>query len=117
MQLDVFPDQIRLRREEPEKNTRRFYMMVVQRDLFGGASLVREWGRLGSPGRVQIDHHPDEGQAIDALANLMTVKRKRGYQLDHAPLVQRLDLAANSGQGGVSKKFKRHSAESATWTG
>ncbi|WP_372922891.1 WGR domain-containing protein [Roseovarius sp.] len=77
MQLDVFPDQTRLRREEPEKNVRRFYMMVVQRDLFGGASLVREWGRLSSPGRVQIDHHPDEGQAIDALANLMTVTRAR----------------------------------------
>ncbi|MDB4111152.1 WGR domain-containing protein [Yoonia sp.] len=97
MQLDVFPDQIRLRREEPSKNVRRFYMMVVQPDLFGGASLIREWGRLGSAGQVRIDHHADEGQAINALSNLMASKRKRGYHSDHAPVAQRLELAAHNG--------------------
>ncbi|MGI3212650.1 WGR domain-containing protein, partial [Roseovarius tibetensis] len=29
-----------LRRKDPTKNMRRFYKMVVQRDLFGGASLI-----------------------------------------------------------------------------
>ena len=82
MQFEVFPDQIRLRREEPAQNLRRFYMMVVQRGLFGGASLIREWGRQGSAGQVRIDHHPDEGRAINALADLMAAKRKRGYRLD-----------------------------------
>lgn len=78
-QLEVFPDRMHLRREEPSKNMRRFYLMTVQRDLFGGASLIREWGRLGSPGRVQVEHHPDEGHAVDALADIATAKRKRGY--------------------------------------
>jgi predicted DNA-binding WGR domain protein len=41
--------------------------MTVQRDLFGGASLIREWGRVGSPGKVRIEHHPDEGHALNAL--------------------------------------------------
>lgn len=79
MQFEVFPDHIQLRREEPAKNMRRFYLLRVQRDLFGGASLVREWGRIGSPGQVRIDHHRDEGHAINALADLVASKRKRGY--------------------------------------
>jgi len=79
MQLDIFPDQTRLRREDASRNMRRFYLIVVQRDLFGGASLIREWGRIGSAGQIRIDHHPDEGRAVYALAELVTVKRNRGY--------------------------------------
>jgi predicted DNA-binding WGR domain protein len=78
-QLEVFPDRLHLRREDPAQNMRRFYLMTVQRDLFGGASLIREWGRMGSPGRVHVEHHLDEGQAVDALSDIATAKRKRGY--------------------------------------
>jgi predicted DNA-binding WGR domain protein len=80
-QLEVFPDRLHLRREEPSKNLRRFYLMTAQRDLFGGATLIREWGRIGSPGKLQIEHHPDEGRAVNALAEIMAAKRKRGYQV------------------------------------
>lgn len=80
MQTELFPDQMLLRREDTSRNMRHFYMMVVQRDLFGGVSLVREWGRVGSSGQVRIDHHPDEGRALDALADLASVKRRRGYR-------------------------------------
>ena len=80
MQLEVFPDRMHLTREDPTKNLRRFYLMTVQRDLFGGASLIREWGRMGSPGRVFIEHHRDEGHAVNALSDLVAAKRKRGYQ-------------------------------------
>ena len=34
-QLEIFPDSLILRRVEPERNMRRFYLMTVQRDLFG----------------------------------------------------------------------------------
>jgi predicted DNA-binding WGR domain protein len=37
----------------------------------------REWGRLG---KLRVNHHPDEDRAVDALADLVDVKRKRGYQ-------------------------------------
>jgi predicted DNA-binding WGR domain protein len=47
-QFEVFPDRLHLRRVDPAKKMRRFYLMTVQRDLFGGAQLVREWGRIGS---------------------------------------------------------------------
>jgi len=87
MQLEIFPDQMYLFREDSSRNMRRFYLMAVQRDLFGGASLIREWGRIGSSGQLRIDHHPDEGKAVDALADLVTAKRKRGYRLLHAPVL------------------------------
>ena len=80
-QREVFPDRMRLRRENPAKNVQRFYMMTVQRDLFGGASLIREWGRIGSSGQMRVDHHRDEGHAVDSLAEIMNAKRKRGYDL------------------------------------
>ena len=80
-QLDVFPTSLRLSRIEPSRNMRRFYIMTVQRDLFGKAVLQREWGRIGSPGRVRIDPHDDEGLAISALLKLAAAKRKRGYAI------------------------------------
>ncbi len=81
IQLDVFPTDLHLRRIDPERNMRRFYGMTVQPDLFGGASLIRVWGRIGTRGRKIIDTHSDEGSAISALMKLAEVKRRRGYML------------------------------------
>ena len=78
-QAEVFPSRIKLRRIDPVQKMRRFYLLTVQRDLFGGATLVREWGRIGSGGKLKTSHHADEGQAIDALAHLAQQKFKRGY--------------------------------------
>jgi len=79
-QLQVFPDRTLMKRVDPAKKMHRFYLMTVQRDLFGGASLTREWGRIGSSGQVRTDYHADEGQAVDALADLAKQKTKRGYK-------------------------------------
>jgi len=80
-QLEVFPTCLHLRRIDPACNMRRFYRMTVQRDLFGGASLIRAWGRIGSRGQELIERHEDEGLAISALMQLAQAKRKRGYEL------------------------------------
>lgn len=77
LQLDLFAETVELRRLEPDRNMARFYLMVLQPDLFGGVDLVREWGRIGSPGRVCVSHHPDRGQAVDALADHARAKRRR----------------------------------------
>lgn len=79
-QPEIFPDRLYLKREDLGRNMRRFYVMTVQRDLFGGASLIREWGRVGSAGKVVVSHHRDEGQAVDALSEIASSKHKRGYQ-------------------------------------
>lgn len=70
---------MKLRRVDPAQNMRRFYLMQVQPDLFGGASLVREWGRIGSRGRVLVEHHADEGEAVTSLLTMARVKSRRGY--------------------------------------
>lgn len=79
IQLDVFPTDLQMRRIDPARNMRRFYRLSVQPDLFGGATLIREWGRIGLRGQMMIESHPDEGRAITALLKLTAVKKRRGY--------------------------------------
>ena len=83
-QLEFFSDRVLLRRVDAERNMRRFYLMTVQRDLFGGTTLMREWGRIGCAGKVRISHHYDEGRAVDALAETARIKQRRGYRSDKA---------------------------------
>ena len=44
---------IYLERHDAAKNKHRFYQMYVTPGIFGDWSLVREWGRVGSPGTVR----------------------------------------------------------------
>ena len=67
-------------RIEPGKNAYRFYALALWPDLFGGVSLAREWGRIGSPGKLRLDHFDSEEQAGRALARLAAAKRRRGYR-------------------------------------
>jgi predicted DNA-binding WGR domain protein len=80
-QLEAFPLLLHLRRIDPAHNMRRYYRMAIQSDLFGKASLVREWGRIGSRGQTMVETHPDEGQAVNALMKLACVKQRKGYVL------------------------------------
>lgn len=78
-QMEVFPTAVDLKRIDPSVNMRRFYRMSVQPDLFGGASLVREWGRIGFRGQTLVEQHDDEGRAVNALMKLAATKQRRGY--------------------------------------
>lgn len=78
-QLDMFPDDIRIERSDPGRNMHRFYRMHIQPDLFGGAVLVKEWGRIGTAGRQRMEPFEDVGRAIDALVAHLHSKRRRGY--------------------------------------
>jgi predicted DNA-binding WGR domain protein len=57
----------------------RFCRLRFQPILWGGTALVREWGCIGSLGRVRNDHHPDDLTAVVAAARLERSKRRRGY--------------------------------------
>lgn len=70
LQRDLFPTSIYLRQVDPARNRRRFYAMSVQRDLFGDWTLVREWGRIGRPGRLRADGYGSLREAQSALARL-----------------------------------------------
>ena len=80
-QLSLFPDQVRLTKVVPDENQHRFYLMRTLPDLFGSCGLLREWGRMVSPGRLRLDWHADEGAAVNALTNLARQKQRRGYQV------------------------------------
>jgi predicted DNA-binding WGR domain protein len=67
-------------RIEPARNAFRFYRLAVWPDLFGGYSLAREWGRIGSAGKLRLDSYESEEQAIAALDRLVHAKCRRGYR-------------------------------------
>lgn len=79
-QLDLFPEDIRIEHIDPEANMYRYYRLRLLPDLFGGVSLLREWGRIGTQGRHRIDLFTDAGQAANAMIAIYRSKRKRGYQ-------------------------------------
>ena len=69
-QPSLFPDQASLTRITPERNEWRFYHLAIWPDLFGRALLARHWGRIGTPGRIRLDPHPNAGAALNVLATL-----------------------------------------------
>ncbi len=69
----------RLQKRDPKLNQHRYYALDVQPNLFGGWSLIREWGRVGQPGQVKIDFCDSINQATHALQRKMREKQRRGY--------------------------------------
>ena len=62
-----------------EKNQQRFYSLHLAPMLFGGWSVVREWGRMGSGGTLRIDPFSTEQEARDELEKIKAAKQKKGY--------------------------------------
>ena len=60
-----------LRRIDPARNPRRFSRRDVQSGMFGLWCLVREWGRIGSPGRMMMQPFPTSAEAEAAAARLV----------------------------------------------
>ena len=57
----------------------RFYRLDVQPDLFGGVLLVKQWGRIGTRGRIVDESYQSEALAADAMQRQAERKRRRGY--------------------------------------
>ncbi len=70
---------IDLRRIDAAQNMKRFYILGIQPTLFGGVSLLRNWGRIGTSGQTKIDTYDDYDGAHAALKRLAAIKRRRGY--------------------------------------
>jgi predicted DNA-binding WGR domain protein len=77
--LQLASDPLHLRRIDDTRNMRRFYLLSIQPTLFGGASLVRNWGRIGTNGQTKIETFDDSAQAGKAFGQLERTKRRRGY--------------------------------------
>jgi len=65
---------------DPVQDVRRFYSLMIERDLFGRVVLVRSWGRIGTNGRELVEEFAGEIAAGQALEVIAQAKRRRGYQ-------------------------------------
>lgn len=73
---------VHLRRIDPLQNMRRFYVLAIQPTLFGGASVIRHWGRIGTNGQSKIETFDSNHDAETAAMRLQKTKRRRGYRDD-----------------------------------
>ncbi|MBO9422772.1 WGR domain-containing protein [Labrenzia sp. R4_2] len=71
---------VHLSRIDPAHNMRRFYCLTVQPTLFGGASLIRNWGRIGTRGQTMMETFDCQDEAAQALVRLERTKIRRGYR-------------------------------------
>jgi predicted DNA-binding WGR domain protein len=69
-----------LRRVDPDHRMARFYMLAVERDLFGTVRLVRCRGRIGTRGRELAEEFDTGADAAEVMEALAAAKRRRGYQ-------------------------------------
>jgi predicted DNA-binding WGR domain protein len=82
------PDELRspikhhlvLHRIDSVQGVRRFYSLMIERDLFGTVRLVRNWGRIGTNGQELVEAFASEIEAGAALEAVARTKRRRGYQ-------------------------------------
>ncbi|MBY3369798.1 WGR domain-containing protein [Rhizobium laguerreae] len=79
--MTLQPFNLYIGRREPDKNMARFYALSIEPNLFGGTSLVRSWGRIGSRGQQKIHVFDSELKAFDLLLTLLRRKHSRGYLL------------------------------------
>lgn len=70
---------LRLVRRDPESHMARFYAIHLAPTLFGGWDLVREWGRIGSPGTLRITPFDTLEESERAFRRIAKQKRKLGY--------------------------------------
>jgi len=66
---------------DPAHNKNRFYVLSLEKTLFGEWSVVREWGRIGSRGGQRRENwfmDPESARAF--IGELAGAKRKRGYR-------------------------------------
>ncbi|MET0532241.1 MAG: WGR domain-containing protein [Microvirga sp.] len=70
-----------LDRCDPSCNMARYYVLSIESSLFGDASLIREWGRIGRPGRTRIELYETQSRALEALETWLQRKRRRGYEI------------------------------------
>jgi len=73
------PCDIYLRRIDRSRNMARYYALSIQPNLFGGSSVVREWGRIGRRGQCKVELLDDLANARKVRDRIERSKRRRGY--------------------------------------
>jgi len=59
----------------------RFYQVLIQQDLLGGWTLVKEWVVQGVAGRVKKQHFSARDEAEHALLVTRDIQLEHGYRV------------------------------------
>ena len=59
----------------------RFCQLILQQDLLGGWTLIKERGTQGAKGRLQREHHESYEAAENALMRARDVLVDKGYRV------------------------------------
>jgi predicted DNA-binding WGR domain protein len=59
----------------------RYYQLVLQQELLGGWSLMREWGAQGARGRTKREEFSQRNQAVQAMSAYRDSQLQRGYRV------------------------------------
>ncbi|OSM00315.1 WGR domain-containing protein [Magnetofaba australis] len=70
-----------LQRVNPQNGAVWYYSIQVQRDLLGRWHVIKEWGRLGSPGTMRQSPHDSMDAALNALSALRDELVNKGYKV------------------------------------
>jgi predicted DNA-binding WGR domain protein len=70
---------LHLRRADAARNMCRFYWLNIQPDLFGRVLFMKQWGRVGTQGRMVAESYESDELAAAALQRQAERKRRRGY--------------------------------------
>ncbi|MBF0188570.1 MAG: WGR domain-containing protein [Magnetococcales bacterium] len=70
-----------LQRNSPQGTGMLYYSIQIQRDLLGRWQVIREWGRLGSPGTLRQTPHDDMDKAVAQLSALKDQLMEKGYRV------------------------------------
>lgn len=70
---------IHLERIDAAQDMWRFYSITTQPTLFGGVSVIRSWGRIGSGGQTMMETFDQSDDAKASFSRLERTKRRRGY--------------------------------------
>lgn len=77
--FDVKSTEVHLERIDRARNMARYYRLSIAETLFGGWTVVREWGRIGSRGQIR-EHWCASMEEASSLLNALRVQRlRRGY--------------------------------------
>jgi predicted DNA-binding WGR domain protein len=69
-----------LTRIDPNRNLDRFYVVKVAPTLFGDWTVLREWGRRGSPGTVRLTSYQRQHEAETAERHTIRRRLQHGYK-------------------------------------
>ena len=73
------PSLTRLQKRDPTRNQYRYYILDLQPHLFGGWSVIREWGRIGHPGQRRVALCDTREEAERVFGAKLRQKKRRGY--------------------------------------